>query len=241
MTDKEKIQSGEPTRRINDEPIPKVDEEPIQQHAQAGWQTSNFVPVWMRQLPRIKLPKRSNPNFQLIDEKTLQKIKEKYDLDEESINKVRKEQEFLDIEIMGKFREMDVEAKVQQNSFKLYQIVLIILAMLATMAGSLQAIFLSQNPDVVPYLGIIETMIALFTIFVVTIGGSSKDSLQAWIESRRISERFRREYFRYLMDLPPYTSMQVDYERRQLLAKRAASIFNGDSPEEPSILEGGNS
>jgi len=193
--------------------------------------------MWIRQLPSLRFPRRQNEAFELISDEFLHQIATTYQLDEAALEKIKQDRDFMEPELMVYFRELDHKAKLQQNGYRLFQLSILALATLATIIGSLQAVMLSSNPDILPWLGALEAFVALLTVFVVQTRGTNS-RLSDWLNNRRKAEQMRREFFRYLMDLPPYRSIEVDYERKQTLSRRAAEIYNDKFPEEPSILEG---
>jgi hypothetical protein len=67
-------------------------------------------------------------------------------------------------------------------------------------------------------------------IFLATISGRSAP-LPNWLNNRRRAEHLRREYFRFLMHLPPYDEPVV-YKRQELLSERAADINRGVNPDD---------
>ncbi|RMF78578.1 MAG: DUF4231 domain-containing protein [Chloroflexi bacterium] len=214
--------------------------EPISQGGQGTWYpsgVSKLIPMWIRQLPSLRFPRRQNEAFELISDEFLHQIATTYQLDEAALEKIKQDRDFMEPELMVYFRELDHKAKLQQNGYRLFQLSILALATLATIIGSLQAVMLSSNPDILPWLGALEAFVALLTVFVVQTRGTNS-RLSDWLNNRRKAEQMRREFFRYLMDLPPYRSIEVDYERKQTLSRRAAEIYNDKFPEEPSILEG---
>lgn len=186
-------------------------------------------PEWMRQLPRSSFPTEPNPDFQLIDREEIRRLLQEKKVEPEAIKKLEADMDFLDHELLRLFRERDHEAKLQQNRYRLYQVGFITLAAVATIIGSLQAVMLNGYADLVPLLALIETIIALLTTYLATISGR-ETPLPRWLSGRRRAEYMRREYFRYLMNMPPYDVVQ-GYQRRQLLSSRAANINRGVYPD----------
>jgi hypothetical protein len=185
-----------------------------------GW------PIWMKQLPLWEFPS-PDPTFQLINQEQLQAILK--DADEVAKARIQDDIAFLDHELMRLFRERDYDAKFQQNRYRMYQIGYMVLSAAATVVGAFLALALDDNPGLVPYLGFIETVIALMTTYLATISGREAP-LPLWLTNRRKAEHLRREYFRYLMDLSPYDELE-GYERRRRLSLRAADINRGVFPD----------
>ncbi|GAB4513063.1 MAG: hypothetical protein OHK0046_13450 [Anaerolineae bacterium] len=211
-----------------------IDVKPVSQGTESR---AKWIPVWVRHLPKINFPTQPNPDFKLINEKVLNTL-ETEGVNADYINRLQSDMNDLEQELMRYFRELDHKAKRQQNGYRRYQIAVLMLATFATMIGSVQAIALSSNPAALPIWGAAEALVALFTVFVVQTRGPNT-SLPEWLSNRRKTEQLRREYFRYLMYLPPYKRDEPAYERRQKLANRVADVYNEKFPEEPSILETG--
>ncbi|MDQ7025014.1 MAG: DUF4231 domain-containing protein [Anaerolineae bacterium] len=183
------------------------------------------MPEWIRQLPIIRLKYR---DFQLIEPDELEKMLE--DVSEETKTRILEDIETLDKELLWMFRERDYQAKEQQNRYRSLQIGFMLLASLATLIGALQAVTLDAFPTWLPWFAFGETIVALFTTFIATVQGN-RPPMQLWLMNRRRAEYLRREYFRYLADVPPYDKLQ-DSDRRRMLARRAADINRGVDPED---------
>jgi hypothetical protein len=184
-------------------------------------------PAWMKQLPRWSFPKEPNPNYQLIDRQKLREHLAK--LDAESVKRIEEDLDFLDHELLRLFRDRDFQASQSQNMYRLYQIGFMLLAGGAALIGSLQALALNNSPDAVPIFSLLETIVALVTTYLATISGR-EPPLPLWLQNRRRAENLRREYFRYLMNMPPYDVLD-GYKRRMTLSQRAADINRGVYPE----------
>ncbi len=182
--------------------------------------------AWFKQLPSFRL--RTNPDFQLISQEALDTLL--VGVSPAVAQRICDDIQFMEQDVLRLFRQRDVEAKMQQNRYRLYQVIYIGLAALATMFGSLQALALSGHASWVPILGFIETCIALSATFLSTLG-SREAPLPAWLDQRRRAETLRREYFRFLTNLPPYDKLE-GYQRKTTLVQRAAAINKGDFPVE---------
>lgn len=214
----------------------KKNEAPITQEKQ-GFRER--LPEWMKQLPRIRFPEEPNENFELIDPVQLEKIITSAKATPDAIAQLNSDLAFLDRELLRLFRQRDFEAKYQQNRYRFYQIAYMVLAATATVIGSFLAVSLNSAPDWVPFLGFLETIIAVMTTFLATVS-ANEPALPLWLENRRKAEQMRREYFRFLMDLAPYDALD-NYERRRKLAVRVANINRGladANVEPPSIYAG---
>lgn len=185
-------------------------------------------PVWLKHFPRLKFPP-PNDDYQLIDLKKMQDFFRSSDIDPEAVKRIEHDIEFLEHELLRLFRERDYEAKYQQNRYRLFQLTYILLATTATLIGSLLALSLNGNANLVPLFGFAETVVALLTTYIANISGR-EPPMQLWMSHRRRAEHLRREYFRYLMDLEPYDTLN-GYEREMLLSRRAAIINRGETPD----------
>jgi len=186
-------------------------------------------PSWLKQMPRLNFPPLSE-DFELIERKQLIGVLKEIKADQAAVKRVVDDLKYLDSELMRLFRERDYEAKSQQNRYRLYQILYMVLAALATLIGALIALFLEIRPSLVPLLALGETFVALITTYLATISGR-EPPLPLWLENRRRAETLRREYFRYLANVEPYD--EVDgYEREMLVSRRAAEINRGFFPGE---------
>ncbi len=188
--------------------------------------------AWIQELPTLSFPAEPDPNFQLIDKAKLEAALQTADA--AARQKIVEDLMFLESEILRLFRERDHEAKNQQNRYRLYQLAYIFLAALAGMIGSIQAIALSHSPNALPFWAFLETIVALIVTYLATISGR-EPPLPIWLTNRRRAEQLRREYFRYLMNMPPYDELE-GYMRQTELSKRVANINRGVYPEEPSAL-----
>lgn len=186
-------------------------------------------PEWMQQLPRLQFNTEPNKNFQLIDRTMLWSLLEEKKADPASVARIEADLNFLEHEVLRLFRDRDHEAKLSQNRYRLYQIIFMALAAVATIIGSIQALLMNGQADLVPFFALLETVIALAATYLATISGR-EPPLPLWLSHRRRAEALRREYFRYLMNLPPYDVVD-GYERRQLLSTRAANINRGSYPD----------
>ena len=202
-------------------------------HMEAGQPRSQgklaraYWPTWAKQLPYTRLPP-ANPNFQLIDPNELEAALQGADPAE--VKRIKDDIAFMDHELLRLFRQQDREAAVQQNRYRLYQIGYILLSALATLIGSLQALTLAGQRELMPWFAFGETVVALCATFLATISGR-EPPLALYLNSRRRAESLRREYFRYLMNLPPYDSV-AGAQRRMLLSSRAADVNRGVFPGE---------
>ncbi len=183
-------------------------------------------PEWMKQLPMLRFPS-PDPSFQLIDREKLGAMLQNAPPDARA--RLESDLQHLDGELLRLFRVRDYQAKFQQNRYRQYQIAYMLLATAATMAGSLLALSLRDNPQSAPFWGLVETLIALGATFLSALS-TREPPLPLWIENRRIAEQLRREYFRFLMDLEPYDALS-DYDRRHELSVRAAQINRGAMPD----------
>jgi hypothetical protein len=205
--------------------IPSDSQPPKTQQGKTGRRAS-WLPEWVKQLPYVRLP-APDPKFKLIDDADLNKIL--VNASPEAAKQINDDLTFLDQELTRFFRDRDAEAANQQNRYRLYQIGYIVLAAIATMLGALQAISITNAREIVPLMAFFETLIALFATYLATITGR-EPPMQLWLVNRRRAEALRREFFRYLMDMSPYDTLD-GYQRRITLSQRAADINRGQFPD----------
>ncbi len=184
------------------------------------------MPAWVKQLPRWSFPKR-NDEFQLIDPAELERVLEQ--ADPEARQRILEDITFLDHELLRLFRERDYNASLQQNRYRKFQLGYMVLAAIAALIGSFQALTLISDPRLTAVFAFVETVVAAFVTFLATISGR-ESPMSLWLTNRRRAEYLRREYFRYLLNLPPYNEVS-GYQRRMLLSERAANINRGFFPD----------
>jgi hypothetical protein len=202
--------------------LPPVSQE---KHRRTNW------PAFAQDFPRWRIIPDSA--FQLIPS---QKLEEKLKtVDAQVAGMIREDIRHLDKELLGLFRERDTEAKVQQNQYRRFQITYIILALTATVIGSLQGLA-SQDDSWLTWFAFAETVAALLATFVAALAGNNPP-LPRWISNRRQAEAMRQEYFRYLMHASPYDGEDAA-QREMLIAQRAAEINRGHYPKTDSSGEG---
>lgn len=185
---------------------------------------------WTRTLPQFGTFKPEEPDetYKLIDESKLDRILAASR--PEVVQRIKADLATAERELMPLFRELDHNAAYNQNRYRKFQIFYIVLAGLATMFGAFQAYTIASNPGISPWFGFGETLVALLTVFVAAVS-APKPPLQNWITNRRRAEQLRREYFRFITNLPPYTNLAAN-TRRSMLARRAASINRGVNPDD---------
>jgi len=201
----------------------KTQDEPISQQKKGfreGW------PAWMKQLPRTSFPPPSG-DFQLIQPEAVEELLAKST--PEVRQRIQEDLVFLDRELLRLFKERDYNASLQQNRYRSLQLGYMVLAALAALIGSFQALTLIDNPNATAIFAFVETIVAAFVAFLATISGR-EPPMSLWLLNRRRAEYLRREYFRYLVNLPPYNEVS-GYERRMLLSERAANINRGFFPD----------
>ncbi len=202
---------------------------PLTQSIRGGWRA--VMPAFVQELPQLRFSSAPNPNFRLVEQKHIDAIKSLYP---EAAERIDADIVFMEYELLRLFIERDYNAKSNQNRYRVYQLVFLLLATLATLIGSFQALALNSSPDWLPIWAFLETVIALLATFLATVSGR-EPPLPRWLDNRRRAEQLRREYFRYLMNLPPYDAL-TGYKRQVELSRRAADINRGMFPEEPTVL-----
>jgi hypothetical protein len=180
----------------------------------------------MKELPSW-VPIKSRRKFSLIDRDHLKIILDKASPDDAA--RFTADLDFLEQEMGESYVEWDREAKVAQNRYRRNQINNILLAMVATIVGSFQAVVVGHDATLLRWLGLIETVIAVFAVFLST-GFNAIPPLPEWIKQRRRTESLRQEYFRFLMHQTPYDEAPSDLERQGLLRARVGDINSGKFP-----------
>lgn len=188
-----------------------------------------WVPEWFKQLPRFRF-NSYNDTFQLLPAEELNAMLAS--CTPQAAQAILDDLAVLDQEVLRLFRRVDYEAARQQNRYRRAQLLYAVLALAATVVGSIMALTLESRPDLTPWLGGLETIIAGMTSFIAAIT-SDEPPQQLWLQNRLKAEHLRREYFRYLMRLEPYDGITDRFDRETLLAKRAADINRGFFPETP--------
>jgi hypothetical protein len=221
-------------------PPPDLPEEPglftsppteRQPNTQAKRRGREHWPAWMQDLPYLRFrPEVPDIAAPLVAPDELDALLK--DADPQAAARIRQDVKFLEYELLRLFRQRDHTAKKQQNRYRKYQLGYIMLAALATLIGSCQAIALSSSPESMPVWAFGETVVALVATFLATIGGREAP-MPVWLTNRRRAEQLRREYFRFLANLPPYDGLE-GYRRSMLLSRRAAEINRGEDPREPA-------
>lgn len=183
-------------------------------------------PAWMKELPSW-VSIQSKPKFRLIDREQLKVILDKASLVD--VGRFTADLDFLEQEMGESYVEWDRKAKIAQNRYRRNQINYVLLAMIATIVGSFQAVVVGHDPTLLRTLGLIETVIAVFAVFLST-GFNAIPPLPEWIKHRRRTESLRQEYFRFLMHQAPYDEAPSDLERQGLLRARVGDINSGKFP-----------
>jgi hypothetical protein len=188
------------------------------------------LPVWVQEMPqfgRFK-PVEPDPNYQLLRREDLEEVLQ--DAPESVKKEIFDDVQFMEYELLRLFRQRDHQAKLNQNRYRRQQIFFLMLAVAATLIGSLQVIALNTSPEVMPLFAFLETLVALLTAFLAAVSGREPPQEQ-WLTNRRRAEQMRREYFRYVTRMPPYDEV-IGYQRRMLLSQRVADINRGMYPQE---------
>lgn len=183
---------------------------------------------WVRDMPQFGTfkPDKPDASYKLINPDALKTVLEGHS--ERVVKRIQGDMDYAEHEVLRLFRARDYDAARNQNRYRKTQIFYILLAGLATTFGALQAYTLAGNPRLSPWFGLVETVVALSTVFIAAIN-ARRPPLRAWMSNRRIAEQLRREYFRFITNLPPYTDLNAD-DRRAELSKRAANINLGIEP-----------
>jgi hypothetical protein len=164
-------------------------------------------------------------NYHLLSREDIKQIASEMKLSPEVLGSFEENLNFLEKEIEPMFRERDYEASKARNNYQLTQLGFVILSILAALIGSFILLSVNDAPDITPYLAFGETVVALLITYLATISGRTAP-MAAWYSNRRRAEQLRREYFRFLMHVEPYSNYD-GFQRRRLLSRRAADINRG--------------
>lgn len=210
---------------------PPLTNQPVQPVSQQS-PSSRRAPEWRRRFPKLR-PDPINHNFQLIEPDRLEAMLKT--MNQPAADRFRKDIQFLEQPLLRLFRERDHEAYVHQNTHRLFQLSFIGLSVLATLVGALLTLTLTSNATFSAFLGFVEAVIAAVTAALAALQGN-RPPQALWLQNRLRAEYLRREYYRFLMNLEPYTSLD-EIQRRRALEMRAAEINMGVFPETPTELE----
>lgn len=194
------------------------------------------LPEFVKQLPRLRFPP-PKPDFTIIKPDELAAVLQAQNISDATIQQLVREINDIDHDVMRLFRQRDYEASQQQNRYRLYQMGYMALATAATFFGSLQALAFGSEPRLVAAFALVQTIIAGFSTFLSFIS-TREPPLPRWMDNRRKAEFMRREYYRYLLNLPPYRALGEDgkprprYDIKGDLAERVAKANQGKYPEE---------
>lgn len=202
-----------------------------------GKQVVSHNPSLWSQLYVRNMPDAPNEDYHLISENRLLQVIIDAPQEQREVlcHQLTRDVAVLEAELMDLLRQCDHEAKVYQNRYRTYQLRFILFAALATVFGGLQALAASSSTSLIGVFAFIETVIALYVTYLATLAGR-EPLLELWLTNRRKAEQMRREYFRFLMHLPPYEGLKPPFDRVQL-AKRAAEINRGRYPAEPTAVD----
>lgn len=193
----------------------------------------SFLPAWMRDMPRLRFPDQPDAFFQLVDRHQLQLLAKDKNLDPEAVARIERDLDLLEYELLRLFRDRDMQAKAAHNRHRVNTLVFILLGVMSILLGTLVAVALATASSFVPVLSFLVTLLALIMTFTATISGR-ETSITNWYGNRRRAEMLRREYFRFLMRLPPYHEGD-DYQLKLTLSRRAAEVNRGLAVEEDSL------
>lgn len=222
-------QLNEPASAPTTPPPAPVTQEPTSQASKVRRPIRAAMPIWIQELPIWGLPP-SSADYDLVTDAQLQAVLDEVHISDPQVRaRLDEDLKLLRSDLLDLFRQNDREAVLQQYHYRRSQFFYILLAFAATVLGSLQAVVLNGQPELVPVLAFLETAIALLAAYVATV--NNRNPFDRWLKFRRRGEELRREYFRYLMNLPPYNQLS-GYEREVKLSQRAASINRGEFPEE---------
>ncbi|HEU4453968.1 MAG TPA: DUF4231 domain-containing protein [Longimicrobium sp.] len=126
----------------------------------------------------------------------------------------------LEKHLLPSFRELDAQALGAQNEFWMEQLLLIVGALLATLAGALHAVGAGPGTSTWAWTG------AIISAVVATVSARARElrNQEVYRTSRLQAELLRGEYFRFLGREGAYEN---DGEREAALIRRVAKIQLG--------------
>lgn len=230
MTQRPEATENNPTSSANRQRVPRPTNLPVMQYMErfAGTLSrirDGMTPAWARDFPQLRFPQQPDRNYQLISAEKLKEVFDSMNASVETRARIQADLQHMDYNLLRLFKDRDYEAKYHQNRYRLYQIMYIVLALSATIIASLQAMFQANDHNVATVLAGLAGFVALAASAIAYIG-DRRPSFMLWMEERRSAEHLRREYYRYLLNLPPYTTLSP-IERKLKLASRAAQISGG--------------
>lgn len=177
-------------------------------------------------LPRLRFPPL-NPDYRLIPTDALDVLLA--DARTQTRAAILDDIDFCARELMPLFNQRDYQAAFHQNRYRLARLGVAALVTVVVISGSLTLWFAFTNRALPAIITLIGTVVALLVIYAVTLAGRTP-AYPEYIENRRKAEFLRREYFRFLARLAPYSGTGTDHAHRQEAARRAADLNLGNEP-----------
>ncbi|MDZ4768305.1 MAG: SUMF1/EgtB/PvdO family nonheme iron enzyme [Chloroflexota bacterium] len=182
----------------------------------------------VRLLPKLRF-KQLNTNFQLIPKDDLTALMQT--LRSEARRSISSDIDHLEHDLLPLFRQRDYAAAAAQNSFRLGQLGYAVLVIAIIAMGSLALWLVFVNPTLTRFTAPGALALTLSVLYLVTIM-KREPAYPRYLDSRRKAEALRREYFRYLARLSPYSQERDAITRRYLLSERAANLNLGTDAAE---------
>jgi hypothetical protein len=132
-------------------------------------------------------------------------------------------------ELMPIFRVRDWSARRFQYEYRRNHLRATWLWRLLILTAALTALFANTSPFLAPFPSGATAILA--AVIWLLIRRESDAQRAAWIIHRRTVEMLRREYFRFITELPPYMDMDT-LDRRLLFSRRVNTINAGVAPVE---------
>lgn len=189
------------------------------------------LPEWVRMLPRIRF-RQQNLDFQLINKHILQQLLK--DVRPDIVWRVSEDVEFAETELLRLFRQRDFNAAYHLNRFHLTELLAVILVLTLVIIGSFTLWTTITNPAMGVVLAFVSTVITLLLVYLLAVRGQ-EPAYPIYMSNRIRAEFLRREYFRYLIGLPPYHLSNEGVERKRTFAMRVADMNRGSIEADASI------
>jgi hypothetical protein len=192
--------------------------------------------AWAQELPRRSYPP-FDPTSTIIDRAELQNVLA--DIAPEVTQSIVDDLDFLEENLVPLFRSRHYEARRELNRYRFNQLIISVVALTMILMSVLQLVALISAIQFLLVAAFLTTLVALTLTFLTTLVSRSQSPVISWLTNQRRAEALRREYYRFVLDLPPYHNLR-DLKRKKLLAVRAADIDQGIEVEEAGEVRTGN-
>ncbi len=181
--------------------------------------------AWLRDWPKRPGQIKPDQNYFMIDPAVLRAVLA--GVDESTRKDIMADVDFADKEILETFRERDAEAKKQQNTYRILQLLVMSIAFLSTVLGGLQLLATTdaEHPALLTVLSATEGLVVLITVIIVFPFADRNTVMSSWVHNRQRAEALRQEYFRFVTHQEPYDLVPEFTDRQDLLGDRIAQIL----------------